>query len=108
MSECRRLTLARVHAPPSVEELCTRLHATRRTLQDSLRTVTGTASVDYLRALRLTLVRETLHGTRSGEIAVHAGFSPLSHFARRYRRLFGELPSQTLRAEALGRRSRVV
>lgn len=113
VSECQRLTLARVHAPPSIEELCTRLRASRRTLQDSFRTVAGTTPVDYLRALRLNLVREALHGTRSGEvdigeIAVHAGFSQLSHFARRYRRLFGELPSQTLRAEALGRRGRVV
>ncbi|HVR54275.1 MAG TPA: helix-turn-helix transcriptional regulator [Pseudorhodoferax sp.] len=106
VGECHRLTLASVHAPPSIEALCARLRTSRRTLQDSFRQVAETTPVDYLRAIRLNLVRDALHRSRTGEldigeIAAHAGFSQLSHFAHRYRQLFGELPSQTLRAEML-------
>lgn len=106
VSECQRITLASAHVPPSIEALCARLRTSRRTLQDSFRQVAETTPVDYLRAIRLNLVRDALHRSRTGEvdigqIAAHAGFSQLSHFAHRYRQLFGELPSQTLRAEML-------
>jgi len=106
VSECHRLTLARVEAPPEIEELCARLRTSRRSLQDSFQTVAGTTPVDYLRSMRLNLVRRTLHQTLPhevsiGDIATRAGFSQLSHFASAYKRLFDELPSQTLRANAL-------
>ncbi len=106
VSECHRLTLARADAPPAIDELCTRLRTSRRSLQDSFQTVAGTTPVDYLRSMRLNLVRRTLHQTLPqeasiGDIATRAGFSQLSHFASAYKRLFDELPSQTLRASAL-------
>ncbi|CAN7516443.1 helix-turn-helix domain-containing protein [Pseudorhodoferax sp. LjRoot39] len=113
VSECHRITLASAHAPPTVAALCTRLRVSRRTLQDSFRKVAETTPVDYLRAMRLNLVRQALHRTLPGavdigEVATHAGFSQLSHFARQYQRLFGELPSQTLRADRLGQSARAV
>ena len=110
VSECQRMTLARADSPPTIEELCARLRTSRRSLQDSFQRVARTTPVDYLRCMRLNLVRHTLHKTMRhqagiGEIATHAGFSQLSHFAAAYRRLFEELPSQTLRAEDLQPRS---
>lgn len=106
VSECQRLTLARIERPPSVAELSTRLRASRRALQGSFQKIAATTPVDYLRSLRLNLVRQTLHCTLPdeisiGQIASNAGFSQLSHFAAEYKRLFDELPSQTLRADVL-------
>jgi AraC family transcriptional regulator, ethanolamine operon transcriptional activator len=108
VAECHRLTLANVQEPLSIDALCARLRTSRRTLQDSFQKVAGTTPVDYLRSMRLNLVRRSLHGTLPGEvdigeIATHAGFSQLSHFAHQYRLLFGELPSQTARADRLRR-----
>jgi transcriptional regulator GlxA family with amidase domain len=59
--------------------------------------------VEYLRNLRLNAVRRRLNSTSAcsqnvGEIAVAMGFFHLSHFAGHYRELFGESPSETLRA----------
>ena len=109
VSECHRLTMARADLPPTIEELCAQLRTSRRSLQDSFRKVADTTPVDYLRAMRLNLVRHTLHRTLPhdhgiGDIATNAGFSQLSHFAAEYKRLFAELPSQTLRADAIGPR----
>ncbi|CAN5310888.1 helix-turn-helix domain-containing protein [soil metagenome] len=106
VSECHRLTMARADTPPTIEELCASLRTSRRSLQDSFQKVARTTPVDYLRCMRLNLVRRTLHRTLPhqagiGDIATHAGFCQLSHFAADYKRLFGELPSQTLRADAL-------
>lgn len=108
VSECHRLTLASVDAPPTIEQLCARLRTSRRSLQDSFQQVARTTPVDYLRSMRLNLVRRTLFETLPeqlgiGDIATHAGFSQLSHFASAYKRLFDELPSQTPRADTLRR-----
>jgi AraC family ethanolamine operon transcriptional activator len=109
VNACHRLTLDNLDAPPSIAELCTRLGTSRRTIQDSFQKIAQTTSLSYLRALRLNLVRQALHRTLHaqagvGELAAHRGFSQLSHFAQQYKRLFGELPSQTLRADALAAR----
>lgn len=103
VDECQRVTLHHAETPPTIAELCTRLGASRRTVQDSFQKIAQTTSVDYLRSVRLNRVRAGLHGSRAdevgiGELATHWGFSQLSHFALQYKRLFGELPSQTLRA----------
>ena len=110
VSECHRMTLAHAHLPLTIDALCARLRTSRRHLQDSFQKVTETTPVDYLRSMRLNLVRHALHRTLPGEvdigeIATHAGFSQLSHFARQYKLLFGELPSQTARADRLRQRA---
>lgn len=104
--ECHRITMDSAASPPPIEELCRRLRTSRRSLQDSFQTIAGTTPVDYLRCMRLNLVRQTLHRTTVrqasiGDIATRAGFAQLSHFAAEYKRLFAELPSQTLRADRL-------
>jgi AraC-like DNA-binding protein len=55
-----------------------------------------------LRSIRLNSVRQLLRSTAAcelliGDAAARWGFSHLSYFAREYRDLFGELPSQTPR-----------
>lgn len=88
----------------SVLDLCARLRVSRRTLQASFQSVAGIGPLEYQRNLRLNAVRRRLGQTTAqalpvGDAAAEMGFFHLSHFARHYRELFGELPSDTLRAD---------
>ena len=102
VAQCHRMVAASGDSPPSVEELCLRLRTSRRTLQNSFRQVADATPVHYLRCVRLNAVRRQLMSTREVDLniaqaAADRGFNHLSHFAQRYKALFGELPSQTTR-----------
>ena len=102
VAQCHRIVAASADSPPSVEELCLRLRTSRRTLQNSFRQVADATPVHYLRCVRLNAVRRQLMSTRAADLdiaqaAADRGFDHLSHFAQRYKALFGELPSQTAR-----------
>ena len=102
VAQCHRMVAASGDSPPSVEELCLRLRTSRRTLQNSFRQVADATPVHYLRCVRLNAVRRQLMSTRAADLnvaqaAADRGFNHLSHFAQRYKALFGELPSQTMR-----------
>ncbi|MBA1228551.1 helix-turn-helix domain-containing protein [Pseudomonas viridiflava] len=104
VKRCQALAVASGDTPLSILEVCEQLRVSRRTLQNSFQAVTGMRPVEFLRNLRLNAVRRRLIATRAsaqnvGEIAVAMGFFHLSHFAAHYQALFGELPSQTLRAK---------
>jgi len=95
-------------SPPSVEELRLRLRTSRRTLQNSVRQVADATPVHYLRRVRLNAVHRKLMSTRAvdmniAQAAADRRLYHLSHFAQRYKALFGELPSQTLRGRTCGR-----
>ena len=71
-------------------------------MQNSFRQVADATPVHYLRCVRLNAVRRQLMSTRAvdlnvAQVAADRGFNHLSHFAQRYKALFGELPSQTTR-----------
>ena len=100
----RELLESNVCSPLSVLDLCEQLKVSRRTLQASFQTVAGIGPLEYLRDLRLNAVRRRLGSTTSSELqvgdaAAEMGFFHLSHFARNYKELFGELPSETVRAD---------
>lgn len=100
----RELLEGNVCSPLSILELCAQLRVSRRTLQASFQRVAGIGPLEYLRNLRLNAVRRRLgtsaaHDLPVGDAAAEMGFFHLSHFARHYRELFGELPSDTLRAD---------
>ena len=102
VAQCHRMVEAAGDAPPGVEQLCAQLRTSRRTLQNSFRQVADSTPVHYLRSVRLNAVRRLLMSTSAADLGVAQaaearGFSHLGHFAQRYRALFGELPSQTLR-----------
>lgn len=102
VARCHRMVAGSGDSPPSVEELCLRLRTSRRTLQNSFRQVADATPVHYLRCVRLNAVRRQLMSTRAVDVniaqaAADRGFNHLSHFAQRYKALFGELPSQTMR-----------
>ncbi|RQO73636.1 AraC family transcriptional regulator [Aquitalea sp. FJL05] len=86
--------------PVTVLDLCQQLRVSRRTLQNSFQLIANTTPVDYLRSIRLNAVRRMLlspeHAARGiREAAGYWGFYHLGHFARDYRKLFCELPSDT-------------
>ena len=109
VEKCHRVTMDERLNPPSIIDLCQRLRVSRRSVQNGFRSVTETTAVNYLRCVRLNAVRRALMSTRSteesiGDAAARWGFYHLSHFAADYQQLFGELPSQTRRADgATGR-----
>lgn len=102
----RQYMAEHAEAAITVPELCEAIHVSRRTLQYAFQEVLGMSPVTYLRALRLNGVRRHLQRGGDEPIADRAarwGFWHLSRFAADYRVLFGELPSDTLRAARDGR-----
>jgi AraC-like DNA-binding protein len=99
----QNLILENPESPLTVLDLCTRLRASRRTVQKSFLQVTGESPSSYLRRVRLGGVRGLLRSIPAdqmniGDAAARWGFFHLGNFASDYRQLFGELPSQTRRA----------
>ncbi|MBP0463915.1 helix-turn-helix domain-containing protein [Roseomonas sp. PWR1] len=92
---------ARVARPVYTEELCAALGVSARRLHDAFRAALGTSPHAHLKSRRLTLARRALQRQANGpelvkSVALGHGFWHLGHFARDYRALFGELPSETL------------
>lgn len=93
---------SRIDQPISVADLCVELGVSRRTLQYSFQQVLGLNPVRFLRAMRLNGVRRELKAAAapSGsvlDIAARWGFWHAGHFVTDYKRMFSELPSETLR-----------
>ena len=90
-------------APEKVQiaDLCRALQVPRRTLQRAFTETMGMGPAAYLTRKRLKAARVALRGsapasTNVTDIATRYGFWELGRFAREYRWLFGERPSETL------------
>jgi AraC family transcriptional regulator, ethanolamine operon transcriptional activator len=86
----------------AVEQLAAVAGVSERTLRAAFHQYFGVAPVQYLKLRTLHQVRKALKGadpsvTTVAEIATQFGVWHFSRFARDYRSLFGELPSETLR-----------
>jgi AraC family transcriptional regulator, ethanolamine operon transcriptional activator len=85
-----------------LQEICRGINCGARTLINYFHSLYGMGPIRYLKILRLNRVREALRArTRSVTIfnvAADYGFWHMGHFSTQYRALFGETPSQTLRA----------
>ncbi|MGV2821770.1 AraC family transcriptional regulator [Brevibacterium casei] len=83
--------------PVTVTEIAEAAGLSVRTLQRAFREELGTSPVEHLQRQRLHAARsDILSGDETmSDIAFRWGFSHPSRFAAAYRRLFGELPSQT-------------
>jgi len=92
-----------IHRPISLDQLSKAVCASRRSLIYAFQDIYGMGPITYLKYLRLNHVRAAL---RKGKpeyetvtnIASRWGFRSLGHFARDYRLMFGESPSETLKA----------
>ena len=86
--------------PLSLLDLCRELGVSERTLHYAFQEVRGLSPMAYFNAGRLNAVRQELKAAANTatvqEIAQRWGFWHSGEFAAAYRRLFGELPSQTL------------
>ena len=88
--------------PVSVSELCSITSASERTLQYAFKERFGVSPKTYLKALRLNGARRELRDVEPdtktvSEVAMRWGFLHVGQFAADFRRMFGELPSATLR-----------
>lgn len=93
--------------PITLADLCRHAHASRRSLIQGFREHLGMGPMAYVKLHRLHGVRKLLvkadpAQVRIGPLAAEWGFLNAGHFARDYRRLFGELPRDTL-GQGLGR-----
>ena len=84
-----------------LDTLAGRIYASRRSLVRGFRDHLGLGPISYLKLRRLhgvrrELLREHPEQARVHEVAAAWGFHSAGHFARDYRRLFGESPSATL------------
>ncbi|USD39480.1 helix-turn-helix domain-containing protein [Ferrimonas sp. SCSIO 43195] len=108
----RRLGVKRVidylqaHAArlPTIPELCQVAELSERSLEYGFRDELGMTPVRYLRMVRLNgarcdLLRRRGQPTSVAEVALTWGFMEFGRFAGEYRKLFHELPSQTLKQD---------
>lgn len=91
------------HAGPfPIGRLCCLLRVSSSTLESSFKKITGLGPHAFFLRRRLNRARYALleadrHHDRVTDIALKNGFTELGRFAVRYRLMFGELPSETLR-----------
>ncbi len=91
---------AHTDQPIYSDDLCAALGVSARRLHNAFVTACGLSPLAYLKRRRLVMARRRLATARDEQVPVKAvalsyGFWHLSHFARDYRTLFGELPSDT-------------
>ena len=90
--------------PVTVTDLCQVANVSRRTLQYSFESMLSISPMQYLRMSRLNGVRRALMEAEAGEsiadLAAQWGFWHMSQFAKDYRLLFGERPSNTRQLHA--------
>lgn len=94
-----------VDTPLRIVDLCRVAQVSERTLQNRFKRELGITPKSYLCGQRLygthrALKRAQLCDARVIDVANAWGFWHMGQFARDYRKLFGELPSETLRAGA--------
>lgn len=93
---------------PTVTQLEAALGTSGRTLRRAFREHVGVSPKEYIHAQRLNAVRRDLLRARGNvtEVGSVHGFWHMGQLAADYRRLFGELPSATLRGRASRARER--
>ncbi|MFM7448695.1 MAG: helix-turn-helix domain-containing protein [Leptolyngbyaceae cyanobacterium] len=100
--EAEEYMMAHIDQPLTLKQLCQALHISERPLFYGFQEVFCVSPMDYLKIQRLKHVRQQLKlanpETNSVvEIAQKYGFWSAGHFARDYKAMFGELPSETLK-----------
>lgn len=99
----RAVEIADAHrGPVQIAQMCTLLRVSPGTLENAFRSVAGVPPHAFFLRRRLNQARSVLLRTDPGQSSVTAiagdlGFSELGRFAVRYRQMFGESPSETLR-----------
>jgi AraC-like DNA-binding protein len=84
----------------TMPELCSFVGASRRCLEATFLSLLGMSPYQYVRRRRLEKIRRELLarenlGVSIGDIAARYGIWHLSRFAKDYKRVFGQLPSES-------------
>jgi len=87
--------------PLTLADICQAVHASKRSLHYGFQDLFGMGPMAFLKVLRLHAIRRLLlsaepKSLQVKEVACAWGFYSMGHFARDYKQLFGESPSQTL------------
>lgn len=82
-------------------ELAQQYGVSKKTLQNSFKSLFGFTPKYFIRALKLNVVRNELVNSTKKSITIQRvankwGFMHMGHFSKNYKKLFGETPSQTL------------
>jgi AraC family ethanolamine operon transcriptional activator len=99
----RAVKLADAHRGPlRVAQLCSTLRVSPSSLESAFKKTTGVTPHAFftrrrLNQARAVLLREHSAKRKVTDVATELGFSELGRFAVRYREMFGETPSETLR-----------
>jgi len=93
--------IAHLDQPLTLKDLCYALNTSSRALSYGFQDVFGMSPMAYLKVLRLHGVHRTLRSadpakTIIADIAAQFGFWSLGHFTHDYKKMFGQLPSETL------------
>jgi AraC family ethanolamine operon transcriptional activator len=97
---------AHIHDPITLKDIYTVLGVSRRTLFYSFESIFGVTPINYIKSQRLQGARRALKQADPNTASIYAishqwGFWNSGHFAKAYKDMFNELPSQTLSARAL-------
>ena len=99
VDQVRALIAHHPDTPLTITDLCTTANVSRRTLQYSFESILGISPIQHLRISRLNGVRRALLLNSKNDnvldIAAQWGFWHMSQFAKDYKKLFGERPSET-------------
>ena len=92
------------NSPITLNELCQETQVSARTLQSAFLDHFGMSPKAYLRVQRLNAAHKELFtaspvGTKVADVACRRGFWHMGQFAADYKRLFRELPSETLKKQ---------
>lgn len=90
--------------PLTLQQLCDEIGTSSSALCYSFKEMFGMSPMAYIKIQRLNGVRRTLkeadpNTTTVMGVALKWGFWSAGHFSKDYKKLFGELPSETLRTE---------
>ena len=92
------------NSPITLNELCQETEVSARTLQSAFLDHFGMSPKAYLRVQRLNAAYKELFtaspvGTKVADVASRRGFLHMGQFSADYKRLFAELPSETLKKQ---------
>lgn len=104
VATAEELMRSRLHAPPSVTELCKATHTSSRALFYAFQSLLGRSPIQHCQILRLHAARRRFLQRGSDAyirgVAEGLGFMHSGRFSADYRQLFGELPSETRKRRA--------
>lgn len=94
--------MTNLHHPVTLRELCQAIGCRERMLFYRFQELFGMGPIAYLKFLRLNQVYKALKVAEPDsctviDVATTYGFWSMNHFSRDYKRMFGELPSETLK-----------